>query len=172
MSLVTNGITEIIKAQKKILITKYDKEILIKPITDIEIDGFFEDIDLTKFNEKEITVLGTNLGKGITKNHYNQKAIIEIKLCKEKIQELFEQFKKDKYVFETLLNESFLFIGFINSKYVDFKELKDITSSLNDLKYILFGVKNSIFAGKDITKFYDWDGINLSKINLSKANLA
>ena len=125
LSLVTNGITEIIKAQKKILITKYDKEILIKPITDIEIDGFFEDIDLTKFNEKEITVLGTNLGKGITKNHYNQKAIIEIKLCKEKIQELFEQFKKDKYVFETLLNESFLFIGFINSKSVDFKELKD-----------------------------------------------
>ena len=41
---------------------------MIKPIADIEINGFFEDIDLTKFNEKEITVLGTNLGKGITKN--------------------------------------------------------------------------------------------------------
>ena len=112
---------------------------MIKPIADIEINGFFEDIDLTKFNEKEITVLGTNLGKGITKNHYTyQKAVIEIKLCKEKVKELFEQFKKDKYIFETLLNESFLFIGFINSKSVDFKELTDIN---NDLKYILFGVK-------------------------------
>ncbi len=141
---------------------------MIKPIADIEINGFFEDIDLTKFNEKEITVLGTNLGKGITKNYYTyQKAVIEIKLCKEKVKELFEQFKKDKYIFETLLNESFLFIGFINSKSVDFKELTDIT---NDLKYILFGVKNSIFTGKDITKFYDWDGIKKMKDINNKMN--
>lgn len=74
------------------------------------------------------------------------------------------QLIKDRDVFEKLIKEPILYIGFINSKYIGKNDLKTSKDGLNKLNNcIIFGIKNKIFSGKNVNKFYDWKG--MEKIN-------
>ena len=96
------------------------------------------------------------------------KVVIEIKLNRDKINELISQLSRDKEILEHFYDDNFLYIGIINSKSVNFQELKNILGMYDDLNFMLFGVINSQFAGKDTTKYHDWDELKFVRNRLDK----
>ena len=64
---------------------------------------------------------------------FNQ-AILEMKLSKNNFSEMVTQLIRDRGVFEKLINEPILYIGFINSKNIGKNDLKASKDGLNKLK--------------------------------------
>jgi len=72
------------------------------------------------------------------------------------------QLIRDKDIFEKLTKIPILYIGFINFKNIRKNDLKDAQGGLNKLDnyiYIIFGIKNKMFNGRNVNKFYNWRGI-------------
>jgi hypothetical protein len=157
---------EKIKSQKIITKSVCDKEIIIKPARDVEIDGIYENFNFEKFDPKEIICIYKNIKDSEIKNF--NKVVIEIKLNRDKINELISQLSRDKEILEKFYDDNFLYIGIINSKSVNFQELKNILGMYDDFNFMLFGVINSQFAGKDTTKYHDWDEMKFVRNRLDK----
>lgn len=79
--------------------------------------------------------------------------VVEIKLSKTKIGEMIEQIKRDKEVMEKIIKDKILYLGFVNSENINRKSIKDIKG----INFILFGIKNSQFYGRDILHYLDWN---------------
>ena len=74
------------------------------------------------------------------------------------------QLIRDKDNFEKLTKKPILYIGFINSKNIRKKDLKVSKDGLRKLNnFIIFGIKDKMFNGKNVNKFYNWREI--AKIN-------
>ena len=100
---------------------------------------------------------------------FNQ-AVLEMKLSKNNFCEMVTQLIRDRNVFERLIKEPILYIGFINSKNIGKNDLKASKDALNKLENcIIFGVKNKMFSGKNVEKFYNWKG--MQKINKLEENV-
>ena len=71
-----------------------------------------------------------------------------------------------------MTKKNILYIGFINSKKID-NISKKITEKLKKMNCVIFGIKNSIFSNKKITKAYDWAKIieDDKKFNLLEQKL-
>ena len=149
--------------EKSILLLKVGV-ITLKKVQDVEIDGMFniEKFSSSAFVSKEITILFRNIDDNKMKL-FNQ-AVLEMKLSKNNFSEMVTQLIRDRDVFEKLIKEPILYIGFINSKNIGKYELKASKDGLNKLKNcIIFGIKNKMFSGKNVNKFYYWKG--MEKIN-------
>ena len=79
--------------------------------------------------------------------------VVEIKLSKTTIGEMIEQIKRDKEVMEKIIKDKILYLGFVNSENINRKSIKDIKG----INFILFGIKNSQFYGRDILHYLDWN---------------
>ena len=145
--------------EKSILLIKIGV-ITLKKVQDVEIDGMFniKHFSSSAFDSEEITILYRNINDNKMKL-FNQ-AVLEMKLSKNNFCEMVTQLNRDRYVFERLIKEPLLYIGFINSKNIEKNGLKTSKNELNELKNcIIFGIKNKIFSGKNVNKFYNWKGI-------------
>lgn len=132
-----------------------------KPI-ELEMDGIYENLKFENLNKQEIAFIKSNI------HNYKltdfKRAILEIKLNKEKITELLEQLQRDREFmnfFDT--DNNYLYIGIINSNSANFKKIKEFIERHRDLNFIILGIKNCRFAGKDVTKFYDFEEIKKLK---------
>jgi hypothetical protein len=136
-----------------IIMTIFNKDFMVESSKEIEIDGIFDKFNITHFDPNEITIIFNNIGN---KNY--KYCIIEIKYNKNKIDNLIEQLHRDKEVFEKIIHEDILYLGFVNLKknenaYVDI-------NTVGDLECIVLGIKNDIFCGKNIAYPVDWKLIN------------
>jgi len=96
-----------------------------------------------------------------------QNVIVEIKLSQNKTKSLIEQITRDRMIFDNLLGENNLYIGFVN-KGDNYILNEDI---IGDMNFILLGIKNNIFSGRDMRSTIDWETVkNLYDIN-SKINI-
>ena len=160
---IITGHLEKIKSQKETKKTIKDQEVIITGRKDIEIDGWFEinGFDINILDKNEICVIYKNLQEDDIKKA--KQVVIESKLSRNKINELLIQLKRDKYVIDKMQKiekDNIIYLGFINSKSINQKEFyKNIIPKFKDLKFVLFGVKNSIFGKRKVTEFYDWEGI-------------
>lgn len=145
-----------INDKSEITIDKYKKKIDIKCFTKVEIDGIFQITNFSPsiFDENEISVIYKNIDDNQMKNF--EQAVVEIKLSKNKFQEMVNQLYRDKQIFKKFTKENFLFIGFMNSKSVEEEEIIDAMDKLNELNCVIFGIKNSIFGNRNVTKHIDW----------------
>jgi hypothetical protein len=136
-----------------IIMTIFNKDFMVESSKEIEIYGIFDKFNITHFDPNEITIIFNNIGN---KNY--KYCIIEIKYNKNKIDNLIEQLHRDKEVFEKIIHEDILYLGFVNLKknenaYVDI-------NTVGDLECIVLGIKNDIFCGKNIAYPVDWKLIN------------
>ena len=131
----------------------------IDKLTEIEFDGsFIFNGSEFGFNKDEVTILFTNVNdEEISSCNY---IILEIKLSITKISDLIAQLLRDKKIVEKIYNKKFLYVGFINSKELDY----DISSIIGDLNIVIFGLKKNVFASRDMRKFYDWKTIHKVKL--------
>lgn len=163
---ITNkGITITIRDQeeKSVVLIKVGV-ITLKKVQEVEIDGMFniENFSSSAFDPEEIAILYKNINDNNMKLF--KQAIVEMKLSKNNFCEMVAKLIRDKDVFEKLINEPILYIGFINSKNIGKGDLKASKDGLNKLKNcIIFGIKNKIFSGKNVNKFYNWR--EMAKIN-------
>ena len=134
----------------------YNNQITINKIKDCQIDGLFENYDFTKFDKEEIGIISANIDTSKIDNKLFPKAVLEIKLSRNKVEDLFSQMKRDQQIIKYKMKENAIYLGFINSNSVDTKIMKNIKKQLKDINYVLFGVKNNKFAKREITQFYDW----------------
>lgn len=138
--------------------------ITLKKVQEVEIDGMFhiENFSSSTFDTEEIIILYRNIDDKKMKL-FNQ-AVLEMKLSKKNFSEMVTQLNRDRDVFEKIIKDPILYIGFINSKNIGKNELNASKDGLNKLKNcIIFGIKNKIFSGKNVNKFYNWKG--MEKIN-------
>ena len=126
----------------------------ISPYKEMEIDGYFKmnKFKLEMFNENEIDVIYSNINKDDEKSFNN--SIIEVKLNANKVDDLIFQIRKDHHLLKLKNEKDTLVIGFINSN-----KIKNIAhfNSLDNKKCVIYGIKNSIFCGKEVTYHIDWD---------------
>ena len=126
----------------------------ISPYKEMEIDGYFKmnKFKLEMFNENEIDVIYSNINKDDEKSFNN--SIIEVKLSANKVDDLITQIRKDHHLLKLKNEKDTLVIGFINSN-----KIKNIAhfNSLDNKKCVIYGIKNSIFCGKEVTYHIDWD---------------
>ena len=126
----------------------------ISPYKEMEIDGYFKmnKFKLEMFNENEIDVIYSNINKDDEKSFNN--SIIEVKLNANKVDDLITQIRKDHHLLKLKNKKDTLVIGFINSN-----KIKNIAhfNSLDNKKCVIYGIKNSIFCGKEVTYHIDWD---------------
>ena len=120
----------------------------------MEIDGYFKmnKFKVEMFNENEIDVIYSNINKDDEKSFNN--SIIEVKLNANKVDDLISQIRKDHHLLKLKNEKDTLVIGFINSN-----KIKNIAhfNSLDNKKCVIYGIKNSIFCGKEVTYHIDWD---------------
>ena len=126
----------------------------ISKYKEIEIDGFFElkNFKVNLFDDKEISIIYSNI-ENDEEGKYTH-AAIEAKLSHKKTEGLIKQLKKDKHLLDICEYKSTILIGFINSAKVvpiDFKE------KLKNIKCVIYGIKNSIFHGKNVVRPIDWN---------------
>ena len=126
----------------------------ISKYKEIEIDGFFElkNFKVNLFDDKEISIIYSNI-ENDEEGKYTH-AAIEAKLSHKKTEGLIKQLKKDKHLLDICEYKSTILIGFINSAKVvpiDFKE------KLKNIKCAIYGIKNSIFHGKNVVRPIDWN---------------
>ena len=126
----------------------------ISPYKEMEIDGYFKmnKFKLEMFNKNEIDVIYSNINKDDEKSFNN--SIIEVKLSANKVDDLITQIRKDHHLLKLKNEKDTLVIGFINSD-----KIKNIAhfNSLDNKKCVIYGIKNSIFCGKEVTYHIDWD---------------
>ena len=130
-------------------------------IREIEIGGFFEipNFDIDKFSHKDIEIIFSN----INKEAKYQNACCEIKLSMKKIGDLIKQLKKDKDYLEIFLkNKKIIYIGFINSSYIESSYMNQL-NALNIIDIVIFGIKNNIWMMRDMTKYIDWELFQILK---------
>ena len=126
----------------------------ISKYKEIEINGFFEleNFKVNLFDDKEISIIYSNI-ENVEEGKYTH-AAIEAKLSHKKTEGLIKQLKKDKHLLDICEYKSTILIGFINSAKVvpiDFKE------KLKNIKCVIYGIKNSIFHGKNVVRPIDWN---------------
>jgi len=126
----------------------------ISKYKEIEIDGFFElkNFKVNLFDDKEISIIYSNI-ENDEEGKYTH-AAIEAKLSHKKTEGLIKQLKKDKHLLDICEYKSTILIGFINSAKIvpiDFKE------KLKNIKCVIYGVKNSVFHGKNVVRPIDWN---------------
>ena len=127
-----------------------------------------ENFSSIAFDPEEITILYSNINDNNMKL-FNQ-AILEIKLSKNNFCEMVTQLIRDKDIFEKLTKKPILYIGFINSKNIRKKDLKVSKDGLRKLNNcIIFGIKDKMFNGKNVNKFYNWREIE--KFNKLEENV-
>ena len=136
-----------------IIMTIYNKNFLVESSKELEVDGIFNKFNISQFDPNEITMIFNNIGN---KNY--KYCIIEVKYNKNKIDNLIAQLRRDKEVFEKIIHEDILYLGFVNLKknenaYVDI-------NTIGDLECVVLGIKNDIFCGKNIAYPVDWKLIN------------
>ena len=126
----------------------------ISPYKEMEIDGYFKmnKFKVEMFNKNEIDVIYSNINKDDEKSFNN--SIIEVKLSANKVDDLITQIRKDHHLLKLKNEKDTLVIGFINSN-----KIKNIAhfNSLDNKKCVIYGIKNSIFCGKEVTYHIDWD---------------
>ena len=126
----------------------------ISPYKEMEIDGYFKmnKFKVEMFNKNEIDVIYSNINKDDEKSFNN--SIIEVKLNANKVDDLITQIRKDHHLLKLKNKKDTLVIGFINSN-----KIKNIAhfNSLDNKKCVIYGIKNSIFCGKEVTYHIDWD---------------
>ena len=74
--------------------------------------------------------------------------------------------KTDYLIVNKLTKEKILYLGFVNDNILD----KDIMNRKFDFDCLIFGIKNSLFFYKDITKFFDWEPIK--RVNKIKEEIS
>ena len=126
----------------------------ISKYKEIEIGGFFElkNFKVNLFDDKEISIIYSNI-ENDEEGKYTH-AAIEAKLSHKKTEGLIKQLKKDKHLLDICEYKSTILIGFINSAKIvpiDFKE------KLKNIKCVIYGIKNSIFHGKNVVRPIDWN---------------
>ena len=138
--------------------TKIDLEgnkLTICPYKEMEIDGYFEmkNFSVNIFDENEVEILFSNVNKEEEKGFFN--SIIEVKLGANKVDELIKQIRKDHHFLKLKEKNDTVVLGFINNS--DKIRNKNHFNTLKNKKCVIFGIKNSILCGKEITLPIDWD---------------
>ena len=87
--------------------------------------------DTTLFNKEEVSIIYTITNDNNMKTF--TQAIVEIKSNKNKFGELVRQLIKDKNEIEKLTEKKILYIGLINSKNINLKEIENSKKKLNNL---------------------------------------
>ena len=135
-------------------------------------DGVFNirNFSCSIFNKEEISVIYQNVDDKEMQKYEN--AIVEIKLNKNKFEDLINQLYNDKKLMDKMTKKNILYIGFINSKKIENISNK-ISKKCEKMNCVIFGIKNSIFSNKKITKAYDWTKIieDDKKFNLIEQKL-
>ena len=90
----------------------------------------------------------------------------KLSLSYSKIEKLIGQLKTDYLIANKLTKEKILYLGFVNDNILD----KDIMKRKFDFNCLIFGIKNSLFFYKDITKFFDWEPIK--RVNKIKEEIS
>ena len=131
-----------------------DNVVIISPYKEMEIDGYFqiEKFEVDMFDSNEIDILYSNVSKNDEKCF--TRTIIEVKLGANKVDNLISQIRKDHHVLKLKNNNGTLVIGFINSNKIKNKNHFD---TLYNKKCVIYGIKNSIFCGKEVTYQIDWN---------------
>ena len=141
-------------AKETFIIKNTDIKITTYPYREMEFDGFFKIRNFSKnqFDEKEASILYSNI---INEREENFRyCMIEVKKGSKKVNELITQIKKDNNLMKLNDINPAIILGFINENAV-----KDINhfNTLKNINCAIYGIKNSILCGKDITKSIDWD---------------
>ena len=146
-------------------------KIIIGKKRECEVDGIYygKSADFSNFNSDEIEYIFTNANTSDMKKYQN--VIVEIKLSQNKTKSLIEQITRDRMIFDNLLGENNLYIGFVN-KGDNYILNEDI---IGDMNFILLGIKNNIFSGRDMRSTIDWETVKnqydiISNLN-SKFNI-
>jgi len=128
--------------------------VIISPYKEMEIDDYFkiEKFEVNMFNSNEIDILYSNVNKDDEK--FFTSAIIEVKLGSNKVDNLISQIRKDHHLLKLKNKNDTLVIGFINSNKITNKNHFD---TLSNKKCVIYGIKNSLFCGKEVTYQIDWD---------------
>ena len=131
-----------------------DNVVIISPYKEMEIDGFFqiERFEVDMFDSNEIDILYSNVSKDNEKCFTG--TIIEVKLGANKVDNLISQIRKDHHLLKLKNNNDTLVMGFINSNKIKNKNHFD---TLYNKKCVIYGIKNSIFCGKEVTYQIDWN---------------
>ena len=150
-----------IKKQKESQQTILGKTVIITERKDMENDGWFNlnNFDINKFDKNEICEIYKTIEPGKIKKA--KQVIIESKLNKNKVNELLFQLNRDKKIIEKIENiqkDNILYMGFINAKSINIQDfINNVIPKYQDLKFILFGIKNEFFGKRKVTEFYDWE---------------
>ena len=150
-----------IKKQKESQQTILGKTVIITERKDMENDGWFNlnNFDIKKFDKNEICEIYKTIEPGKIKKA--KQVIIESKLNKNKVNELLFQLNRDKKIIEKIENiqkDNILYMGFINAKSINIQDfINNVIPKYQDLKFILFGIKNEFFGKRKVTEFYDWE---------------
>ena len=150
-----------IKNQKESQQTILGKTVIITERKDMENDGWFNlnNFDIKKFDKNEICEIYKTIEPGKIKKA--KQVIIESKLNKNKVNELLFQLNRDKKIIEKIENiqkDNILYMGFINAKSINIQDfINNVIPKYQDLKFILFGIKNEFFGKRKVTEFYDWE---------------
>ena len=120
----------------------------------MEINSYFkiEKFEVDMFDSNEIDILYSNVSKDNEKCFTG--TIIEVKLGANKVDNLISQIRKDHHLLKLKNNNDTLVIGFINSNKI---KNKNHFETLNNKKCVIYGIKNCIFIGKEVTYQIDWN---------------
>lgn len=123
----------------------------IGKIENKEMDGSFSipNFDLSLFNQTEINVI---YNKYDTSKYY-QYCILEAKLSCSKFEEMVSQLEKDYHIISQLTKKNVIYLGILNDYNIDNIYYKNINIKFD---CVIFSIKNSIFFGRDVRQFYDW----------------
>jgi len=131
------------------------EKIIFLPGKEIEADGIFEieDFNSSMIDSNEATIIYSNIKEG--QKDFNM-AILETKLNKAKISELAHQIQKDNNFFGKKLKKKIVYLEFINSPTIDSNSIKNF-ARLKKISCVIYGIKESKFAGKNVLRPIDWD---------------
>ena len=154
-----------IKTEKPFEYNLLENKIIINKPMELELDGIYDNFELERLNKEEIECIWQSIDNSKISGY--KKVVLEIKLNRKKIDELLQQLRRDREFLGLLGKENYLFVGIINSKSVNHEKVREFMENNENLNFIILGIKNSLFANKDVTKFYDWEVIK-KVINLEK----
>jgi hypothetical protein len=77
---------------------------------------------------------------------------MEAKYSSFKLDEILEQLKKDHSIISNLKNEKVLYLGIMN----DYMAAYNFINLYLNFDCIIMLIKNYIFYGRDVRRFYDW----------------
>ena len=144
------------KSKEDISYLKTDREereeIFISGYEELEIDGYYRINNFNKdmLDSNEVSILYSNLNNEDDQNY--QYAVIEVELNPKRIMDLIETIIDEDRLFKAL-KKKVLFIGFLNSSNVKPFE----NNNLKETKCVIYGINNSTFFGKNVSREIDWD---------------